>query len=95
MIQLTVSTLSILIAEKVPEAQVLWTEPPEQLVLPLEANLDDEPEENDMVAALFRNVDADWALKQAQTAAKAAAASAKPATQTPQPHVEVSVSAQR
>ena len=92
---MTVSTVSILIAEEVCEAQVLWTEPPEQLAVPLEANLDDEPEESDMVAALFRNVDGDWALKQAQTAVKAAAARAKPATQAPQPHVEVSVSAQR
>ena len=92
---MTVSTVSILIAEKVCEAQVLRTEPPEQLAVPLEANLDDEPEESDIVAALFRKVDADWALKQAQTAVKAAAARAKPATQTPQPHVEVSVSAQR
>ena len=95
MIQLTVSTLSILIAEEVCKAQVLWTEPPEQLAIPLEANLDDEPEESDMVGALFRNVDADWALKQAQTTGKAAAARAKPARQAPQPHVEVSVSAQR
>ena len=92
---MTVSTLSILIAEEVCEAQVLWTEPPEQLAIPLEANLDDEPEESTMVAALFRNVDEDRALKQAQTAAKAAAARAKPARQAPQPHVEVSVSAQR
>ena len=92
---MTVSTLSILFAEEVHEAQVLWTEPPEQLAIPLEANLDDEPEESDMVAALFRNVDADRAQKQAQTAVKAAAVRAKPARQAPQPHAEVSVSAQR
>ena len=60
----------------------------------MEANLDDEPEESNMVAALFRNVDADRALKQAQAAVKVAAR-AKPARQAPQPHVEVSVSAQR
>ena len=58
-IQLTVSTLSILIAEEVCEVQVLWKEPPEQLAIPLEANLDDEPEESDMVTAPFRNVDAE------------------------------------
>ena len=57
--------------------------------------MDDEPEESDIVAALFRNVDADLALKQAQTAVKAAAARTKPATQAPQHHMEVSVSAQR
>ena len=91
---MTVSTLSILIAEEVCEAQVLRKEPPEQLAIPLEFNLDDEPEQSDMVAALFRNVDADQALKQAQAAAKAAAR-AKPARQVPQPHVEVSVSEQR
>ena len=95
MIQLTISTVSILIAEEVREGQVPPTEPPEQLAIPLEANLDDEPEKSDMVAALFRNVDADRALKQAQTAAKAAAARAKPARQAPQRYVEVSVSAQR
>ena len=75
---MTVSTLSILIAEEVCEAQVLRKEPPEQLAIPLEANLDDEPEESDMVASLFRNVDADWALKQAQTAVKATAGRANP-----------------
>ena len=57
MIQLTVSTLSILITEEVCEAQVLQKEMPEQLDIPLEANLDDEPQEGDMVAVLFRNVD--------------------------------------
>ena len=91
---MTVSTLSILIAEEVCEAKVLWKEPPEQLAVPLEANLDDKPEESNMVAALFRNIDADQALKQAQAAAKTAAR-AKPARQAPRPHVEVSVSEQR
>ena len=47
-----------------------------------------------MVAALFRNVDVDQALKQAQAVVKAAAR-AKPARQAPRPHVEVSVSEQR
>ena len=92
---MTVSTVSILIAEEVREAEVLQTEPSEQLAIPLEANLDDEPEESDMVAVLFSIVYADQALKQAQKAVKVAAARAKPATQAPQPHVEVSVSAQR
>ena len=90
---MTVSTLSILIAEEVCEAQVLQKEPPEQLAVPLESNLDDEPDEGDMVAALFMNVDADKALKETQAAVKAAGA--KPARQAPPPDVEVSVTAQR
>ena len=46
-----------------------------------------------VLPALFRNVDADKALREAQARAKAAGA--KPARQAPQPHVEVSVTAQR
>ena len=85
---MTVSTLSILIVEEVCEAPVLQKEPLEQIAIHLESNLDDEPDEGDMVAALFRNVDADKALKEAQAAAK-------PARQAPASDVEVSVTAQR
>ena len=105
-IQLTVLTLSIVIAEEVHEAQVLRKDPPEQLAIPLSANLDDEPDEEDAVAQLFRNVNADRALKEAQAAVKSAAAKAPKAPKSTRkppaqaqgqvpPDVEVSVTAQR
>ena len=71
MIQLTVWTLSILIVEEVCEAQVLLKDPLEELAIPLESNLDDESDESNMVAALFRNIDVDKALKKTQVADKA------------------------
>ena len=79
-IQLTVLTLSIVIAEEVREAEVLRKDPPEQLAIPLYPNLDDEPGDDDAAAQLLRNV-------------KEAQAPRKPPTQ--EPDVEVSVSAQR
>ena len=82
-IQLTVLTLSIVIAEEVCEARVLRKEVPEQLAIPLYPNLDDEPGDDDAVAQLFRNV------KEAQ----AAKSTRKPPAQ--EPDVEVSVTAQR
>ena len=60
---------------------MLRKNPPEQLAIPLDANLDEEPEpDQDMVAALFRSTDAARRAKEAQQQAA---------------DVEVKVSAQR
>ena len=70
-----------IIVDEVREAQVLRKNPPEQLAIPLDANLDEEPEpDQDMVAALFRSADAARRAKEAQQQAA---------------DVEVKVSAQR
>ena len=70
-----------IIVDEVREAQVLRKNPPEQLAIPLDANLDEEPEpDQDMVAALFRSADATRRAKEAQQQAA---------------DVEVKVSAQR
>ena len=68
-----------IIVDEVREAQVLWKNPPEQLAIPLDANLDEEPDQ-DMVAALFRSADAARRAKEAKQQAA---------------DVEVKVSAQR
>ena len=68
-IQLTDSTLCMLIVEEVRKAEVLRKDPPEQLAIPLDANLDEEAGEDEMVAALFRNVDASRAKEKETRAA--------------------------
>ena len=68
-----------IIVDEVREAQVLRKNPSEQLAIPLDANLDEEPDQ-DMVAALFRSADAARRAKEAQQQAA---------------DVEVKVSAQR
>ena len=81
-IQVADSTLSILFVDEVRQAQVLRKDPPEQLAIPLDANLDEEVDDNDMFAALLRNADR---AKENQATQKA----------VPPPDVEIQVAVER
>ena len=81
-IQVADSTLSILFVDEVCQAQVLRKDPPEQLAIPLDANLHEEVDGNDMFAALLRNADR---AKENQVTQKA----------VPPPDVEIQVAVER
>ena len=61
------------------------------MAIPLEANLDDEADEGDIVAALFRNVDAANASDTAKTMAKADVEINVPPRKTHQPDVVIEI----